>query len=228
MASPHGAHVTLAWRASHWLSAPRNQRPSVADLTAKQAAFVQEYLVDLNATQAAIRAGYSAKTAEQQGYQLLQKTSVAEAVKAGMDARAEKTGITAERVLSELALIGFANMLDYVQPREDGLVYLDMSALTREQAAAIQEVTVDQYIEPTGNGDEKRSVNKVKFKLSDKRAALVEIGKHLGMFKDRVEVTGKDGGAIKTEGESTLDLSKATLAQLQAIASLRIPKADGD
>ena len=71
-------------------------------LTAKQAAFVQEYLVDLNATQAAIRAGYSAKRAGEIGYQLLQKTPIQEAIKAAMGERGERTHITQDFVLSEL------------------------------------------------------------------------------------------------------------------------------
>jgi len=80
------------------------QTPTAAKkLTAKQQCFVAEYLVDLNATQAAIRAGYSAKTAEQQGYQLLQNTSVAEAVAEALGERSEKTGIDALWVLNEAA-----------------------------------------------------------------------------------------------------------------------------
>jgi phage terminase small subunit len=74
--------------------------PPKRALTPKQDMFVREYLIDLNATQAAIRAGYSAKTAEEQGYQLLRKTSVAAAIQAGMDARAEKAGISADYVLN--------------------------------------------------------------------------------------------------------------------------------
>ena len=69
-------------------------------LTAKQSRFVEEYLVDLNATQAAARAGYSAKTAEQQGYQLLQKTSVQQAIAEAMSKRSERTEITADQVLT--------------------------------------------------------------------------------------------------------------------------------
>ena len=71
-------------------------------LTAKQAAFVQEYLVDLNATQAAIRAGYSQRRAGAIGYQLLQKTTVQEAIKAAMDERGDRTHITQDFVLAEL------------------------------------------------------------------------------------------------------------------------------
>ena len=71
-------------------------------MTPKQQRFVQEYLIDLNATQAAIRAGYSERTAEQIGHQLLKKTSVAEAVASAQGKVAAKLEITAEKVLRDL------------------------------------------------------------------------------------------------------------------------------
>ena len=79
-------------------------------LTAKQALFVQEYLVDLNATQAAIRAGYSEKTAPVIGCQNLTKLNIAEAVALAFAERSERTEITQDKVLAELALIGFATL----------------------------------------------------------------------------------------------------------------------
>jgi phage terminase small subunit len=103
---------------------------------------------------------------------------------------AERAEITAEMVLRELAKIGFANMADYMRAGPEGDPYLDFSSLTRDQAAALQEVTVEDFKD--GRGEEARDVRRVKFKLSDKRAALVDIGKHLGMFIDRSEV-GKPG-----------------------------------
>jgi phage terminase small subunit len=71
-------------------------------ITAKQRRFVEEYLVDLNATQAAIRAGYSARTAEQQGYQLLQHPSVAEAVRAAQAERSGRVAVDADMVVAGL------------------------------------------------------------------------------------------------------------------------------
>lgn len=82
-------------------------------LTVKQERFVEEYLVDLNATQAAIRAGYSSKTAEQMGYQLLQKTSVQKALREAIDKRSKRTGITQEKVIEEIGKIAFAKAHDY-------------------------------------------------------------------------------------------------------------------
>ena len=84
-------------------------------------------------------------------------------------------------VLAELALLGFANMEDYVRITSDGEPYVDLSEMTREQAAAISEVTVDDYVD--GRGEDSRQVRKVRVKFHDKKGALVEIGRHLGMFE---------------------------------------------
>jgi phage terminase small subunit len=173
-------------------------------LTAKQAAFVQEYLVDLNATQAAIRAKYSAASADKIGSQLLGKTRVAEAIAALMAKRAARTEITADRVLNELAKIGFANMADYVQI-VGGEPVIDLSSMTRDQAAAINEVTVEDFKD--GRGEDARDVRRVKFKLSDKRAALVDIGKHLGMFKDKDD-DGKDAPTVVQVVVNGIDMSR--------------------
>jgi phage terminase small subunit len=162
-----------------------------AGLTEKQAAFVQEYLVDLNATQAAIRAGYSEKTAYSIGHENLSKPEIAEAIAAARKEWEQRTAITQDRVLAELAKIGFANMQDYMRAGPAGDPYLDFSQLTRDQAAALSEVTVEDFKD--GRGEESRDVRRVKFKLSDKRAALVDIGRHLGMFPNKIEGPGPDG-----------------------------------
>lgn len=164
---------------------------NMSKLTAKQARFVDEYLIDLNATQAAIRAGYSKRSAGQIGEENLKKPEIQKAIQDAQQKRSERTEITQDRVLQELAKIGFSNMMDYVTPTDSGDLVTDFSKLTRDQAAAISEVTVEEYVE--GKGDAARDVKRVKFKLSDKRAALVDMGRHLGMFKDKVEVTGEDG-----------------------------------
>lgn len=173
------------------MSNPNDHQPPNADrsmLTPRQQRFVEEYLVDLNGTKAAIRAGYSAKTADQQASRLLTNVKVAAAIATGQAKRSERTEITADQVVAELAKLGFANMLDYMQAGPGGYPYLDFSALPRDQAAALQEVTVEDYVE--GRGENARDVKRVKFKLADKRAALVDLGWHLGMFKDRLELSG--------------------------------------
>lgn len=159
-------------------------------LTAKQQRFVQEYIVDLNATEAAKRAGYSERTAYSQGQRLLKNAEVQTAIGKAQTVREKRTGITADRVLNELALLGFSNMQDYMTVQPDGTAYVDLSSLTRDQAAAIQEITVDEYAD--GRGDHARAIKKVKVKLADKRASLVDIGRHLGMFTERHELDLSD------------------------------------
>lgn len=164
-------------------------------LSPKQKLFVDEYLIDLNATQAAIRAGYSKKTAGWIGNQLLVKNHIAQAVQKAMEKRSCRTEITQDRVLQELAKLGFANMADYMSIGAGGAPVLDFSKLTRDQAAALVEVTVEDFVD--GRGEDSRDVRRVKFKLADKRAALVDMGKHLGMFIERKEVSGPGGGPVQ-------------------------------
>lgn len=194
----------MAVKARKMSRKPGRQAPK---LTPKQARFVEEYMVDLNATQAAIRASYSAKNADKIGPELLGKTRVAQAVAEAIRARSERTEITQDMVLQELALIGFADMGDYVTISDNGNILLDLTGLPEGATKVIHEVTQDEYKE--GRGDEARDVKKTKLKLYDKRSALVDIGKHLGMFVDRSEV-GKPGDFEKLSDEE-LDREIATL-----------------
>lgn len=133
----------------------------------------------------------------------------------------ERTAITVERVIDELAKIGFANMGDYFRAGEDGVPRLRASELTRDQMAALSEVSIEEEVEPGEKDDELPTVvRKTKFKLWDKRAALVDIGKHLGAFKNTVELTGKDGGAVevKTEHLSELELARRIAFTLETAA----------
>lgn len=157
-------------------------------LSPKQALFVRHYLADpkLNATKAAIAAGYSQKTAAVIGSENLKKPNIAAEIAKQTEKVAGKLEITRERVLRELALMGFANMMDYMSITDDGEALLDFSDLSRDQAAAIQEITTDTYTEPDpANEKERRVVKKIKFKLSDKRGSLELLGKHLNLFTDK-------------------------------------------
>jgi phage terminase small subunit len=166
----------------------------MAGLTLKQEAFCQAYIETGNASEAYRRAYDCAKWTEksiwEKASQMLKHVKVMpriEELRAGILKRHE---VTVDKIIGELALLGFSNMLDYMQTQDDGTAYVDLSKLTREQAAAISEVTVESYTE--GSGEDARPVKKVKFKLTDKRSALVDLGKHLGMFIERSEV-GKPG-----------------------------------
>src|SRR5688572_28066046 len=160
-------------------------------LTPKQEKFCQTYIETGNASEA-YRKAYSAanmkdKQVWEESCKLLKTPKVSQRVELLREGIQKRHEITVDRVIRELALIGFSNMLDYVQPQDDGTAYVDLSKLTRDQAAAISEVTVESYTE--GGGEEAKPVKRVKFKLSDKRAALVDLGKHLGMFP--TQVSGK-------------------------------------
>lgn len=100
------------------------------------------------------------------------------------------TGLTVERVAKELEKLGFANMLDYVKIDEDGQPELDFSELNRDKAAAIGEITTDVITNPRTGEVTKRT----KFKLLDKKGALVDLGRYLGMWVDRKEL--KVGGVM--------------------------------
>lgn len=167
------------------MTTPKSKKAKEKSLTPRQSIFVHEYLVDLNATQAAIRAGYSAKTAEVQGPRLLGNVRIAAEIQKGMDRRAARVDIKADQVLAEVARLAFANMLDFIKPTADGGAVVDLSKLSREQAAAIQEVTVDQYME--GSGEAAREVKRIRFKLADKKGSLELLGRNLKMWTDKVD-----------------------------------------
>lgn len=178
-------------------------------LTPKQQLFCKEYLIDLNATQASIRAGYSKKTAGKIGTENLQKPAIQEEIQKQMDKREKRIEITADNVLQEIAKLGFANMIDYVNLLKDGTAVLDFSGLTRDQAAAIQEITVDEYLDRSSDEDGER-VKRIKFKLADKKGSLELLGRHLKLFTDKLAVGGDEDGAPV----EIVDYSKMTPKQL--------------
>lgn len=153
----------------------------VAGLTAKQQRFVEEYLTDLNATQAAIRAGYSVKNAAKIASQLLDKTRVKNAIDKAMAERSRRTGITQDRVLRELAKVAFVNATDVIN-MDDATLKGDAN---REDTAAIASVKVKTI--PGEEGD----IVEREVKMCDKLKALELIGKHLGMFTDKVNVNAE-------------------------------------
>lgn len=168
-------------------------------LNDKQRRFVAEYLIDLNATQAAIRAGYSAKTAEWIGPQLLKKTHVAEAVCIEMKEREKRTDITQDRVLRELAKIGFADIRKAVK-WGDGIAVVDPESGEQTISNGVALVGSEEIDDETAASisEVSQTAQGIKIKMHDKRAALVDIGRHLGMFTDKTEITGKDGAPLLT------------------------------
>lgn len=151
-------------------------------MTKKQKRFVEEYLIDLNATQAAIRAGYKAKNgqrASEIGHELLQKTQVSEAISEAIAERSKRTGINADRVLLELARIAFVNADDVINAK-DATLKEDAS---RDDLAAIQSVKVKSF----GEDGVEREI-----KLADKLKALGMLGRHLAMWNDKLQLSGME------------------------------------
>lgn len=153
--------------------------------------FALEYLIDGNATQAAIRAGYAESSARQRGSLLLQNPEV----RATIDAQhgqvtkklADRYEVNADRIVRELALLGFSNMGDYVVIDDDGLPRLDLGSVTMDQTAAIKDIDVTTTTFDMGERGI-RTVEKTKIRLADKRSALVDLGKTVGLFKDGGDV----------------------------------------
>lgn len=154
----------------------------VAKLPAKQKKFVEEYLVDLNATQAAIRAGYSQRTAEVQGPRLLGNVRVANAIAEAIKRRSERTEITQDQVLHEFARLGFSDLRNYIEWGPDGVTIKPSAELTEDQARAVLEVSETKTIRSGENWQEEKAT--LKFKLHDKKGSLDSMAKHLGMFGD--------------------------------------------
>lgn len=146
--------------------------------------FAQELAKGKSASEAYVIAGYKANDGN--AVRLKGNERILRRVEEIVAAAAKAAEVTVQRVLQELSLIGFANMQDYMSVGVDGQPVLDFSKLSRAQAAALAEVTVEEFKD--GAGKDSRDVRRVKFKLADKRAALVDIGKHLGMFKENFAV----------------------------------------
>lgn len=146
-----------------------------ATLNDRQSRFVDEYLVDLNATQAAIRAGYSKKTAGSQGFDLLKKPEIASEIEKRRQIVAEKTGLTTERLLQEAMRLAFFDIRKLVD--KDGKP-LPLNQLDDDTAAAIQGLDVATV----GNNDV--GVGEVlKYKIADKNSAIERLFKHMGLFE---------------------------------------------
>lgn len=146
-------------------------------LTDKQQRFVDEYLIDLNATQAAIRAGYSVKTANEQGSQNLTKLSIQQAIAERMAERSRRTGVNQDRVVLELAKIAFVKMTDIVD--SEGNIKGDAA---EDDLACIESVKYKHSNTDTGYSEERE------VKIASKLKALELLGKHLGMWNDKVDL----------------------------------------
>jgi phage terminase small subunit len=161
-------------------------------LTPKQAAFVREYLVDLNATKAATRAGYSAKTAGSVGHDLLKKPEIALAIREAMDRRANRVEVKQDDVLGALLRVLNADLGKAFDA--DGKL-LRIHEMPPEVRLVISGFEQEALFE--GGGQDKLQVGvTTKVKLWSKDKALELAMRHLGLLNDKLEATGKDGAPL--------------------------------
>lgn len=145
-------------------------------LTAKQELFVKHYLIEKNASKAAKLAGYGSPMSV--CTRLLENAGISAAIKEKQAEMHQKLDINAERVLQELASVGFANISDYMDWNDGSVNLKDSGQLTREQTGAVSEV-VYHFGENSGQ---------VKIKMHDKLKALEKLGSHLGMWKENTTI----------------------------------------
>ncbi|KXB29266.1 hypothetical protein AT959_14925 [Dechloromonas denitrificans] len=177
-------------------------------MTPKQAAFIQQYLVDKNATQAAIRAGYSAKTASSAGERLLRNVEVCEAIERGMSDLAGRLGITAERVLLERSRLAFFDVRKLF--RDDGGPK-PINELDDDTAAAIAGLEVAEIWE--GSGEDRHFVGYLKkYKLASKDPSLAALDKYFGLNEKAIRF-------LLPSIEVPADCAKAQASIIQAVAA---------
>lgn len=182
----------------------------IAKLTDKQKRFIEEYLIDLNATQAAIRAGYSAKTASRIAIELLNKTHVQAYLQERQQALQDKMDISQERVLAELAAIGFADATDFVGIEMQGcgedsypdIVIKPTDKLPKMKRAAIAGI--------------KQGRSGIEIKLNDKLRALEQISRIMGYVKDSgTQPQTGDNGLVNAISTSSEEVFKDALFEVQ-------------
>jgi phage terminase small subunit len=178
--------------------------------------FARFYVTDpeLNGAEAARKAGYAPRSAKVTASRLLTKANVKALIADLTKRQSDALDLKAEKVLRELALMGFANMLDYIAVQEDGMVAVDLSKITRAQAAAIQEITTEEY---TVEGDDKKEakvVTKTRFKLADKLRCLELLGKYLKLFTEKMELTGAGGAPLDPPSLTVVFLPKPDRSEM--------------
>jgi phage terminase small subunit len=145
-----------------------------ARMTPRQRLFVSEYLVDLNGKQAAIRAGYGRKTAAHEAWKLLnRRPNIAQAIKDAMKAQEARTGISADKALEEIARIAFSDVGRLLETTDGEVKVKDLASLSVADRAAIARIVVTK--------------GRIDIRLHDKRAALLDLLRHLGLVGKRLD-----------------------------------------
>ena len=162
-------------------------------MTPKQERFCEEYLVDLNATQAAIRAGYSKKTAKDIACQNLAKLYIQRRVAKLKAQRSKRTEVKVDDVVKELAIVAFSDLAELLEIEEGGLIIAKkFDEIPEGKTRGLKAIKEDRIIRETAKGDEMVVHDRIRYETWDKLRALELLGKHLGMFID-VKVDASEG-----------------------------------
>ena len=160
-------------------------------ITDRMKKFVDEYLVDFNATQAAIRAGYSTDTANEQGSQLLARPDIRELVAEGQKEIMERTQTFQDDAVDELKVVGFSNLADFLTVKDGGIVeQKPFNELTKEQTKCIKKIKQTVRSSHSADGTILHQTAVIEIELHDKLKALELLGRHLGMFNDTLRLEG--------------------------------------
>ena len=164
--------------------------------TPKQRLFIEAYLISKNATKAAIAAGFSERSANNQGTRLMADDDIRAEIEARLAATFDRYAVTSERIIRELAKIAFANIGDFIAVQNDGSLTVDFGTSTREQMASLKSLEVDKRT----SAGAAPGVRKIKISLSDKRQALMDLAKIARMLPaDRLDHSGSIEHIVKPE-----------------------------
>lgn len=190
-------------------------------LTPKQEKFWQEYLEDFNATEAAIRAGYSKKTAYSQGQRLLKNVEIRHRLAQHRKKMEERTEVTAERVILEFARIGFLNPTKFFTMVDDNVI-LDFNGAGEDEFRAIQSIEQEMYVEKDGT-DVGQTVKKTKLRFYNKQPALDSLAKHTGAYERDEDREREELKKVITEVIENVDTMtpEERRARLQLLKSKR-------
>ena len=168
---------------------------------AKHERVCQEYLIDLNQTEACKRAKYSARTAAQQASRLFSNVKIQARITELKAIREERTRVTQDRVVRELAMLGFSDLQNYItiDPLTGAIQAKGFEDMPPGESRALKAIKEDRAIKEDANGKGVTVYDKVSFTMHDKIRALEILAKHLGMLVERHELMGDEGGPIKIE-----------------------------
>ena len=168
---------------------------------AKHERFCQEYIIDLNQTKAAIRAKYSKHTAAQQASRLFSDVKILARIAELKAERNERTRVTQDRIVKELAMLGFSDLQNYItiDPLTGAIQAKGFEDMPPGESRALKSIKEDRAIKEDANGKGVTVYDKVSFTMHDKIRALELLAKHRGMLVERHEMTGEEGGPIQIQ-----------------------------